>query len=120
MHTMLKSVLAIAAATVSLAVTAQPYDSRDYRGEYRSSVDTTEIDARIARQQERIDRGVQRGQLSPREARMLWREHRAIEQADARAKADGRVSHWEAQRLVAMLDRADWRIRQMRRGEDLG
>lgn len=82
------------------------------------SVDTSEIEARIARQQERIDRGVARGQLTPREARLLWREHRQIERAEARAKADGRVSRWEAQRLVAMLDRADMRIRRLRNDLD--
>ncbi|HSW06514.1 hypothetical protein [Aquabacterium sp.] len=115
MQAIFKSALVAAAAVASLAVGAQTYD-RPY--DHRVGVDTTEIDARIERQLERIDRGIQRGQLNRAESRQLMREHREIERFQARAKADGRVSRWEADRLVAMVDRADQHIRGLRRNFD--
>ena len=118
MQAFFKSALVAAAAVASLAAGAQTYE-RPY--DSRVGVDTTEIDARIARQEERIDRGIQRGQLSREEARQLRREHRDIQRTQARAKSDGRVSHWEADRLTAMVDRADQHIRDLRRNlEDVG
>ena len=115
MQAFFKSALVAAAAVASLAAGAQTHD-RAY--DPRTGVDTTEIDARIQRQQERIERGVQRGQLNRMELRQLRREHRDIERMQARAKADGRVSRWEADRLVTMVDRADQHIRNLRRNLD--
>lgn len=115
MQAIFKSALVAAAVVASVAAGAQTYE-RHY--DPRVGVDTTEIDARIARQGDRIDRGVQRGQLNRYETRQLLREHRDIERMQARAKADGRVSRWEADKLVAALDRADQHIRDLRRNLD--
>ena len=115
MKAFFRSALVAAAAVASLAAGAQTHD-RAY--DPRTGVDTAEIDARIQRQLERIDRGIQRGQLNRTESRQLKREHRDIERMQARAKADGRVSRWEADRLVAMVDRADQHIRSLRRNLD--
>lgn len=113
MHTVLKALLVAAVATTSLTGMAQ---TRDYDGRY--SVDSTELDTRIDRQQVRIERGIQRGLITRSEAWRLMNEHRQIERAQARAKADGRVSRWEADRLTAMLNRADDHIRALRRNLD--
>ena len=104
MHTALKTLLAAAATAASLAASAQPY----------ARVDTSTLDARQARQEERIQAGVARGELTHREARILEQGQREIARAEARAKADGRVSPHEMRRLVAMLDRADAQIRTLR------
>jgi hypothetical protein len=89
---------------VSIAASAQPF----------ASIDTAAIDARQARQEQRIQAGVARGDLTRREARALEQGQREIARAEARAKADGHVSRREMRELVAMLDRADAQIRALR------
>lgn len=113
MHTVLKALLVAAVATTSVTALAQ---TRNHDPRY--SVDTTEIDNRLDRQQVRIERGIQRGLITRAEARRLKSEHREIERAQARAKADGRVTRWEADRLTVMLNRADDHIRALRRNLD--
>jgi dephospho-CoA kinase len=81
-------------------------------------IDTPEIDARQARQEARIERGMARGEFTRREARALHQSQREIARAEARAKADGYVSRYEIRHLTAMLDQADLQIRQMRHDRD--
>ena len=81
-------------------------------------VQTPAIDARQAQQEARIERGVARGEITRREARTLMQGQREIARAEARAKADGRVSRIELRQLMAMLDQADAQIRQMRHDRD--
>ena len=104
MHTALKTRIAAAATVASLAASAQPL----------ARIDASAVDARQARQEERIQAGVARGELTRREARMLEHGQRDIARVEARAKADGRVSPSEMRQLVAMLDRADAQIRALR------
>ena len=108
MHTALKSVLAAAAAVVSIAASAQPFARHD----------TPEIDARQHRQEQRIQQGVARGELTRREARTLQQGQREIARAEARAKADGRLTRAEFRHLTALLDQADAQIRQLRHDRD--
>lgn len=115
MQNILKTALVAAAVVASIGASAQTYQ-RHY--DPRVGVDTTELDARIARQGDRIERGIQRGQLNRYETRQLMREHRDIERMQARAKSDGRVSRWEADQLTALVDRADQHIRDLRRNFD--
>ena len=56
---------------------------------------TPGIDARQARQEQRIDQGVASGQLNKRETRRLDREQGAINRAENKAKADGTVTALE-------------------------
>jgi hypothetical protein len=104
MHTILKSALAVAATVASIAASAQPF----------ARFDTQEIDARQVRQEQRIQQGVARGELTRREARTLQQGQREIARAEARAKADGRITRSEFRHLTALLDQADAQIRQMR------
>ena len=108
MHTLVKSIFAAAVAAVSIAATAQPF----------APIDTRDIDARQARQEQRIQQGIRRGELTRREATELRRGQHEIARAEARAKSDGRVTVAEHRRLVAMLDQADARIRQLRHDRD--
>lgn len=105
-HNAFKSLIAAAAALVSLAASAQAYDR----------IDTLpEIDSRQARQEERIERGYQRGELTRQEVRRLRLGQREIARAEIRAQADGRITRDELRHLHRMLDRADAEIRQLRR-----
>ena len=108
MHTALKSFLAVAAAVASMAASAQNF----------ARTDTSEIDARQARQEARIERGLARGEFTRREARSLQQGQREIARVEARAKADGHVDRYEIRHLTALLDRADAQIRQMRHDRD--
>ena len=104
MHIALKTLIAAAATVASIAASAQSF----------ARVDTSAIDARQARQEQRIQAGVARSELTRREARILQEGQRDVARAEWRAKADGFVSPREMQRLVAMLDRVDAQIRAMR------
>jgi len=104
MHTALKTLIAAAATVASIAASAQPF----------ARIDTSAIDTRQARQEQRIQAGVTRGDLTRREARTLEQGQRDISRYEARAKADGRVTPNEMRQLVAMLDRADEQIRALR------
>jgi hypothetical protein len=111
MHTALKSLLAAAAAVASIAASAQQPFSR-------FDTNTPDIDARQARQEERIERGIMRGDLTRREARTLMQGQRQIARLEAQAKADGRVDRREMRYLVALLDQADAQIRELRQNHD--
>jgi len=104
MHTALKTLIAAAATVASIAASAQPF----------ARIDTSAIDTRQARQEQRIQAGVTHGDLTRREARTLEQGQRDISRYEARAKADGRVTPNEMRQLVAMLDRADEQIRALR------
>jgi hypothetical protein len=111
---------AAALSAVTLAASAQtyPYDRYQTNQQERS----LSVDQRQARQAQRIQRGVARGDITQREARELWRQQRDIDRAEANARADGRINRREMQQLAAMLDQADRNIRlqrhdQARRGE---
>jgi len=108
MHTALKFVLAAAAAVASIAVSAQPF----------ARIETSDIDARQARQEERIERGIARGELTRREARTLQQGQREIARFEARARTDGRVNRYEMRHLTALLDQADAQIRELRHNHD--
>jgi predicted XRE-type DNA-binding protein len=102
---------AAALSAVTFAASAKTYQNNQYE---RSLT----VDQRQARQEQRIQRGVARGDITQREARQLWRQQREIERAEANARADGRINRREMQELVAMLDEADQRIRHQRRDAD--
>ena len=104
MHSTFKTLIAAAATVASIAASAQPF----------ARIDTSAIDVRQARQEQRIHAGVVRGELTRHEARTLEQVQRDIARTEARAKADGYVSPNEMRRLVAMLDRADAQIRALR------
>ena len=103
---------AAALSAMTFAASAQTYQQER----------SMSINERQARQEQRIQRGVARGDITQREARQLWRQQREIDRAEAAARADGRINRREMQELMAMLDDADRNIRfqrhdQNRRGE---
>ncbi len=60
---------------------------------------TPAIDQRQANQQQRINQGVQSGQLTPAEAAKLKRDQARIQKMENKAKADGVVTPKERQRI---------------------
>jgi len=96
----MKPVLAIALSVASMAALAQAA--------------TPGIDARQARQEQRIDRGVASGELTRREARRLGREQNIIDRAENKAKADGTVTAQERKRLHHTQNRASRDIRRQK------
>lgn len=68
------------------------------------------IDQREAAQQQRIQRGVHSGAITPQEARQLAGEQRRIQYAEDRMRADGRLNSQERAHLDRMQDKADRNI----------
>jgi hypothetical protein len=72
-------------------------------GAYAQSMSS--IDQRQDYQQDRIERGIQSGQITRSEAARLEQGERAIDRAQARARADGVVTQQERARIDRMTDR---------------
>jgi hypothetical protein len=105
LHTALKAIVATAAAIVSIAASAaHPVHPPA----------ASEIDVRQARQEQRIERAIARGDLSRRELRSLRQGQREIAHAEAQALADGHLSRRELRHLNTLLDQADAQIRLLR------
>jgi hypothetical protein len=68
------------------------------------------INQREAAQQHRIERGVQSGALTPREAGRLADQQRHIQGAEVRMRADGRLNQREKTILDHMQNKADRNI----------
>lgn len=68
---------------------------------------TPRIDQREANQQTRIDRGVNSGSLTQREATKLQNQQNRINTAEANAKADGKVTAQERRQINRKQNRAN-------------
>lgn len=67
---------------------------------------------RLARQDDRIDNGIESGRIGPREAQALNRQQSLLDRAVDRQSADGgRLSAREAYRLENRFDRSSRAIR---------
>jgi hypothetical protein len=110
-----KSVTAAAVlALCSASSFAQSYGTPVYGPHYAygaNSYSTSRIDQRQARQQERINMALRRGEISPHEAARLQEEQRRIRRAERHAAADGWISPQESARIERMQDRASENIR---------
>jgi len=71
---------------------------------------TPGIDKRQQAQQNRIDQGVQSGELNQREAARLQRRQDRIGEMEQKAKADGTVTKAERARIHQAQDRENRRI----------
>lgn len=78
-----------------------------------SSTYDPRINRREMRQEQRIDRGIASGRLTPREAQALGREQAGIRHMEARMKSDGHLTLRERLRLNHRLNVASrdiWRL----------
>lgn len=71
---------------------------------------TPKVDKRQEIQKERITNGVQNGELTRQETRMITSEQRHIRRVERRAEADGIVTGRERARLDRKQDRASRHI----------
>lgn len=76
------------------------------------------IDQRVRHAHERIERGIQSGQLNRNEAHSLKRQFHQIREDEARMRADGRLSHHERERLHRELDHLERRISHLKHNEN--
>lgn len=72
------------------------------------------IDARQANQEKRIEQGLQSGRLTQAEAARLQKGEAQIDNAQMRAKEDGKVTLKERHRLDQMADRESHAIRRQK------
>jgi uncharacterized membrane protein YebE (DUF533 family) len=86
---------------LGVAVTLSCASAMAYPGEIRD---------RAEHQEERIQRGVARGQLTREEAYRLERQQEHIRHEARRARADGWIDPYERARIERMQDRANRNI----------
>ncbi len=72
--------------------------------------ETPVIDQRQANQEQRIDKGIESGQLTEREANRLNKQQEHINKLEDKAKADGVVTNKERARIGAAQNRASRNI----------
>ncbi len=83
------------------------------RGEWRGGIRT-----RIHEAEERIERGIENGSLTRREARKLRGELNDILRKIDRMRDDGHLSERERARIIRNLDRLDRDITREKRDDD--
>ena len=86
---------------------------KDHRGDVdkpHSGTSTPRIDRREGRQEKRVEQGVRSGQLTRHEARHLRHGERHIRRMERRAKADGKVTPGERERITAAQNRESRKI----------
>ncbi len=71
---------------------------------------TPRVDQRQEKQQQRIDQGVQSGQLNQKEAARLEKGQARVQKMEDKAGADGKVTAKERRRVEAAQDRQSRRI----------
>ena len=72
---------------------------------------TPNIDQRQVNQQQRIDQGVQSGQLTGKEAARLEKGQAQVEKKEAKAKADGKVTPKERENLQQAQNKQSQKIK---------
>jgi hypothetical protein len=65
---------------------------------------TRDFNDRVARQQNRIDQGIRKGELTQSESQVLQDNLNWIKGEEARLRSDGRLTPREQKRLMKMLD----------------
>ena len=75
-----------------------------------AQAETPVIDQRQANQEQRIDKGIENGQLNEREAARLNKQQDHIDNMENKAKADGVVTKKERARIGAAQERASRNI----------
>ncbi len=116
---MMKRALSALLATAAIAAVAAPAAAQPYGGGYGGGGYNT-FERRLDRFEERLERGIQRGDITRREAFRIRQDIRELQVLENRYDRGG-ISRWEAQDLDRRLDGLQQRIRYERRdGEDRG
>jgi hypothetical protein len=81
---------------------------------FAQAASTPRVDARQAKQEKRIDKGVASGQLSSGEAARLEKQQGHVAKVEDKAKADGTVTAAERQHLHRAQNRSSANIYQQK------
>ena len=79
-----------------------------------SAPNTPRVDQRETHQDQRIQQGVASGELNAKETYRLEKQQGAVQTAEAKAKADGKVTKKERKHLHNMQDRTSQNIHQQK------
>lgn len=113
----MKKILLSLAAVSALAAAAAPAAAQSYRDDgYRNGYNPQ----RSENLEMRIERAVERGQITPREARNLHAELRDAQRVEWRYRRDGRLTRYERADLDQRFDRVQALLRMERRDQDYG
>jgi hypothetical protein len=77
---------------------------------YTLAQSTPRIDNRQDKQEDRIERGIQKGQITKKEARSLEKGQERIENLEEKALSDGKVTKREKSRIEKAQDKQGQRI----------
>lgn len=77
----------------------------------------TRVDRRQERQEQRIDKGVESGALTPRETQRLEHGQQHVENLETKAQADGKITPKEKARLEHAQDVQSKRIYRQKHDE---
>ena len=99
----------------SAAIVPVQYTERHADAWYDRSANINDREARI---KARIDRGLNDGRITNREARRLYRELASIEAKERAFKADGRLSYREDRELKRNLDQLAENVRVQLRDDE--
>jgi hypothetical protein len=83
-------------------------------GAFAQTTSTPGIDARQAKQEARIDKGVASGALTPAEAKRMDAREAHVGKVEDRAKADGTVTKAEKAHITHAQDKASRKIRRQK------
>ena len=83
-------------------------------GAFAQAASTPGIDARQAKQEARIDKGVANGKLTPTEAKRMEARETHIGNVEERAKADGTVTKAEKAHITHAQDKASRKIKRQK------
>lgn len=111
------TILTLAGAASALALAATAASAQPYH--HHPGADWQSINQRQEQLDRRIDRGVQRGDLTRTEARRLRGEFYQLARLEARYRVNG-LTRWERADLDRRFDRLAAEIRFERRDRDYG
>jgi len=81
---------------------------------YTLAQSTPHIDKRQEKQDERIERGIEKGQITKKEARRLEKGQEHVEDLEKKARRDGKVTKDEKSRIEKAQDKQSQRIYNQR------
>ena len=95
-----------------LAAFALPVLAQTAPAPAKSPAATPGVDQRQVNQQQRIDQGVKSGQLTGKEAANLEKGQAQVDKKEAKAKADGKVTPKEREKLKQAQNKQSAKIKQ--------
>ncbi len=81
---------------------------------YTLAQSTPRIDQRQEKQDERIERGIEKGQITKKEARRLEKGQEHVEDLEEKALRDGRVTKDEKRQIEKAQDKQSQQIQKQR------